>query len=501
MRGIYTPVTKIRRMVFSEIAALAFSGEEPRAIEFLPYKIIPGELPSYRESVFKERAIVGERLRLAMGMPLRRADDPSPITTGTDDPDLDRKVYDMPFINVIPFACEACPPKAFMVTDNCRRCLAHPCTSVCPVKAVSLDRGKSVIDQEKCIKCGRCQDACPYSAIVRYDRPCAAACGVDAIESDQYGRAQINQEKCVACGQCMVSCPFAAIADKSQVYQLAKALMSPDMVVAEVAPSFVGQLGPAATPQKVKAALKQLGFSDVVEVAAGADIGAAAEAVHYAEKVATGQEPFLATSCCPSWSVMAKQTFPQIGPYMSQALTPMVQTARLVKEKHPEAKVAFIGPCSSKKLEAMRRSVRSDIDFVITYEELIGMFAAKGIDVGLVEGEEMSDASAGGRGYAAAGGVADAIARAATYLYPDLEVKIDRAEGLANCRKMLALAKAGKRTGYLLEGMSCPGGCVAGPGTLLPPMKGAAEVRRFQEQAPAENAVISPAVLAQQAGK
>ena len=494
MRGIYTPLTKIRRQVFEEIARLAFSGHDARFIEYLPFEIIKGEIAQYRDSVFKERAIVSERLRLAMGLPLRDSSLPIPITFGMDDPTLDSKVYEMPFINVIPFACNACEEKAYAVTDNCRGCLAHPCTAVCPFNAVSIVNGKSVIDKEKCYKCGRCKDACPYSAIVQYDRPCAAACGVDDIESDEYGRAKINTDKCVACGQCMVSCPFGAIADKSQVWQLAKALMGEDEVIAEVAPSFVGQFGPAATPQKVKAALLELGFSRVYEVAAGADVGTVEEAHHYAEKVATGEDPFLATSCCPSWSVMAKHAFPEIEEYMSKALTPMVATARLIKEKHPNARVAFIGPCASKKLEAMRRSVRSDVEFVVTYEEMIGMLLAKDIEVGLMEDIEMADASAGGRGYGAAGGVADAIAQAVAELHPGVEVKIDRAEGLANCRKMLALAKAGKRQGYLLEGMSCPGGCIAGPGTVIPTNKAAAELQKFQKAAPAPNSAQSPAL-------
>ena len=70
-----------------------------------------------------------------------------------------------------------------MVTDGCQGCMAHPCVEVCPKGAVSLDRfnGRSVIDQEKCIKCGRCMDVCKYHAIIRQERPCAAACGMDAI--------------------------------------------------------------------------------------------------------------------------------------------------------------------------------------------------------------------------------------------------------------------------------------------------------------------------------
>lgn len=90
----------------------------------------------------------------------------------------------------------------------------------------------------------------------------------------------------------------------------------------------------------------------------GADIGAVAEAHHYAEKVVTGELPFLLTSCCPSWSMLAKKYFPDLIESVSQELTPMVATARSIKKEHPDAQVVFIGPCAAKKLEASRTSVR-----------------------------------------------------------------------------------------------------------------------------------------------
>ncbi|HAN44249.1 MAG TPA: iron hydrogenase [Ruminococcaceae bacterium] len=491
MRGIYTPVTKIRRQVFAEVAKLAYDGENID-IENIPYKIIPGEIPTYRDSVFKERAIVGERVRLAMGLNLRRVDEHAPLSKGIEDADIPEKYYEPPLINVISFACNACPETAFFVTDNCRKCLAHPCVNVCPVQAVSIIDGKSHIDKDKCLKCGRCKDACPYSAIVKYERPCAASCGVDAIESDHLGRAKINYDKCVSCGQCLVSCPFSAIADKSQIWQLIRAIKAGYEVVAEIAPSFVGQFGPYGTPDRIKKALKMLGFAEVYEVAIGADIGAVEEAHHFAKHIATGEQPFLATSCCPSWSVMAKTKFPTIAPYISNALTPMVATARIIKQKHPDSKVVFIGPCASKKLEASRRTVKSDVDFVITFEELMGMFVAKEIEFSDIESDEpLADATATGRGYAVSGGVAGAITDMIGKLYPELDVNVDRAEGLKNCQKMLALAKAGKRNGYLLEGMACPGGCVAGAGTILPIQKAQQAVAEFKQRSQAQSALDS----------
>ena len=356
-------------------------------------------------------------------------------------------------------------------------CIAHPCMEVCPRGAISQENGHAIIDQSKCVKCGKCKAACPYDAISKKERPCSKACGVKAIGTDDQGRAKIDSNKCVSCGQCMVSCPFGAIADKSQIFQLIRCMKEGGEVIAEVAPAYVGQFGPEATPARVKAALKQLGFSEVHEVALGADIGAVAEAHHFANHVATGELPFLLTSCCPAWSMLAKTQFPDMIESVSSELTPMVATARSIKKKHPNAHVVFIGPCAAKKLEAMRTSVRSDVDFVITFEELSAMFEAKNIDPQTIEAQDaMHDATGAGRGYAVAGGVARAVTECVKEYYPDVEVKIEHVEGLAECKKTLMLAKAGKMNGCLIEGMGCPGGCVAGAGTNIPVNKAKQEV-------------------------
>lgn len=490
MRGIYTPVTQIRRQVFKKVAELAFSYDSDFShIDELPYEIIKGEVASYRESVFKERAIVAERIRLASGLSVRAADEHAPLSRDFKQAISTSRVYEAPLINVIPFACNACDETSYLVTNNCRNCLAHPCTSACPVKAVSIVDGRSIIDKEKCVRCGRCAESCPYDAIIKYDRPCAHACGVNAIESDYLGRATINPDKCVSCGQCLVACPFAAIADKSQIFQLILALKEKDSdIIAEIAPAFVGQFGPLATPSKIKAALLEIGFKDVYEVALGADVGAIEEADHFIEKV-PNELPFLATSCCPSWSVMAKNFFPELSACVSDSLTPMVATARIIKKEHPNSKIVFIGPCASKKLEAYRKTVKSDVEFVITFEELMGIFAATDIDFTKECDATVDDAAATGRGYAIAGGVADAIVSCIKIKKPDLVVNVDRAEGLANCRKMLMLAKAGKRNGYLLEGMACEGGCIGGAGTLQPIKKAAVQVKKFVDESPYKNAL------------
>ncbi|MDD6485046.1 MAG: 4Fe-4S dicluster domain-containing protein [Clostridiales bacterium] len=481
MRGIETSVTKIRREVFKEIARIAYESDNVASdIESIPYKITPSDVPKYRDSIYRERQIAAERVRLAMGMSLRPEDKPVHITAGLEMSNITDLYYEPPLMQVIPSACDACEHNVYEVSNQCRGCVAHPCMEVCPKDAISMVNGRSYIDKEKCIKCGRCKAACPYDAIAKKVRPCASACGVNAIESDSMGRAKIDNDKCVACGMCMVSCPFGAIADKSMIFQLGRALRAGEEIVVEVAPAIVGQFGPKTTLWKLKAALLELGFKEVFEVASGADVGAVTEARHYVEEVKTGKLPFLLTSCCPAWSMLAKNQFPEMIDSVSTALTPMVATARSIKQRRPNAKVVFVGPCAAKKLEAMRKTVRSDVDFVLTFEELAAIFEAKGIDIQNYECEEpIHDATGAGRGYAVAGGVANAIEKCINEYYPDVDVYIEHAEGLADCKKILQLAKAGKKDGCLIEGMGCPGGCVAGAGTNVAVPVGAAAVRKF----------------------
>lgn len=485
MRGIRTSVSDLRKKIFSEVAKIALEEENNinDAVEAVPYTVCPGDEPKYRESIYRERAIAAERVRLAMGMSLRPEDRPVHVTSGLEESNISEKYYEPPLMQVIPSACNMCEEKKYEVSNMCQGCIAHPCTEVCPKGAIKQVNGKSVIDQSKCIKCGKCKQACPYDAIAKKTRPCSDACGVGAISTDELGRAKIDPEKCVACGQCMVSCPFGAIADKSQIFQLIRCMKEGGKVVAEIAPAYAGQFGPNATPKNVKAALLEFGFAEVYEVALGADIGAVAEAKHYAEHVATGELPFLLTSCCPAWSMLAKKQFPELIDSVSQELTPMVATARKIKKEQPDVKVVFIGPCAAKKLEASRKSVRSDVDFVITFEELDAMFDAKGIDPNKMEGDDaMHDATAAGRGYACAGGVAGAIEQCINEYYPGVEVKIEHADGLAECKKALMLAKAGKKNGCMIEGMGCPGGCVAGAGTIIPINKAQQEVKKIQAE-------------------
>ena len=492
MRGIPSLITDIRKKVFTEVARMAYAGGDYSHAEDLPYTIVPGDQPLHRESIFLERAIAGERVRLAMGLGIRPVQSRSLMTDGMDAAAVAEQYYEPPLVNIIPYACHACPTNQYKVSNYCQNCLAASCQKVCPKDAISFRNNRSYIDLDKCIRCGKCAKACPYNAIVHLQRPCAAACGMDAIGSDEHGRAVINQDKCVACGQCLVACPFGAIVDKGQIFQVIQSILKGDKVIAIVAPAFIGQFGKHSTPGKFVTAMKQLGFARVVEVAVGADMCTIEEAKDFLEKV-PAQQNYMATSCCPAWHSMIEKLFPSEMGKISMTLTPMVFTARMMKKDYPGCKVVFVGPCAAKKLEAIREDIRSDVDFVLTFEELNGMFEAKEINFAdLAESDVLNEGSASGRGFAVSGGVAKAVTDLAQKEHPDVEIKTARAEGLRECRKLMTLAKAGKYNGYLLEGMGCPGGCVAGAGTLLPVDLAAKVVGKYQSEATTGSPMESP---------
>ena len=492
MRGIPSLITDIRKKVFTEVARMAYSGRGYEGVDELPYIIVPGDQPLHRDSIFLERAIASERVRSAMGLNLRPIQTRHLMTEGMDAAAVAEQYYEPPLINIIPYACHACPTNQYRVTESCQNCLAASCQRVCPKGAISFVNGRSYIDQDKCIKCGKCAKACSYNAIIHMERPCSKSCGMDAIGSDEHGRAVINQDKCVACGQCLVSCPFGAIVDKGQIFQVIQSILKGDQVIAIVAPAFIGQFSGKVSPGKFVTGMKMLGFDRVVEVAIGADMCTIEEAKDFMEKVPAEQD-YMATSCCPAWHSMIEKLFPTEMRKISMTLTPMVFTARMMKKDFPGCKVVFVGPCAAKKLEAIRADIRSDVDFVLTFEELMGMFEAKEIDFAAIEEQDyLNEGSGAGRGFAVAGGVAKAVTDLVQKEHPDMQIQTARAEGLRECRKLMTLAKVGKYKGYLLEGMACPGGCVAGAGTILPVEQAAKFVDKYSKEAVTASPADSP---------
>ena len=150
MRGLQTPVRQIRRQVFTKVAELGFKANAETLLddmEAIPYEIVNDDTEKYRESTYRSRAIVRERLRLAMGLSLRPENKPVHLTAGVEASNISEKYYEPPLMQVIPSACESCEERGYEVSNMCKGCLAHPCQEVCPKDAISFVNGKSRSDK------------------------------------------------------------------------------------------------------------------------------------------------------------------------------------------------------------------------------------------------------------------------------------------------------------------------------------------------------------------
>lgn len=434
-----TQVQQLKYKVLCKVAKEYWDGTLLENILEIPKTILPGKTPLVRCCVYKEREILAERIKLAMG-------------GNQENPNV---------IEVIDIACDECPAAGYEVTDSCRGCLAHRCEGQCKVGAISFDHNHVAhIDKSKCVECGRCAKVCPFGAIINRKRPCQNACKVKAIKTNRDKTTQIDNGKCTSCGACMYQCPFGAIMDKSYILQVIDLLKNSDKTYALVAPAIAGQFTYASLGQVI-AGIKALGFSDVREVALGADAVAKEEAKELAEK------GFLMNSCCPAFVSYVEINFPDLLPLVSSHGSPMVVLAQAIKQKDPAAKVVFIGPCTAKKAEAQKAEVKPYIDAVLTFEELHALFESREIDVTALDEINLEDGSRYGRTFARSGGLTEAVEQALKEQGIEFEVNAAVCSGLESCK--MALLKKSKNVldANFLEGMACVDGCVGGPGRLM----------------------------------
>ncbi|MCR5449908.1 MAG: monomeric [FeFe] hydrogenase [Solobacterium sp.] len=433
--------------VLVQLARQAYEGDIDEAkIQAYCRNLVSMDTPRVRCCVYKEREILRQRVRLAMGKMADEAAEYNP-----------RQI-----VQVIDAACDGCSIKKIRVTDNCRKCMAKSCVAACRFDAMHIGINRSEIDYSKCKECGACANACPYNAIVVTERPCFSHCPVQAIHWDEHGIAVIDEEKCINCGQCEGACPFGAIEDISWVVPVVQLLRMGTPAYAVVAPSIQGQFDNTTLPQIMKA-IEMLGFEKCYEVAIGADAVAQTEYLELKEHKAEGKP--LTTSCCPAFVNMLKIHFPkQYAENKSTTVTPMMAIARKLKKEHPDHGIVFIGPCLAKKQEAMQEATA--VDYVLTFEELAALLVAKGINPPEVEVENPElYPSNYGRNFAGSGGVAGAVAQAAKEA-GDGPYSAYMADGAFECKKQLTLLRAGKFKDDILEGMCCVGGCIAGPASI-----------------------------------
>ena len=434
-------ILRIKHDVLYEVAKAAWEGKLEEDKEDIPYRMIPGPQAQFRCCIYKEREIIRQRVRLAMGKC------PSERDTAN-------------VVQVINAACEECPIASYVVTDNCRKCMGKACQNSCHFGAITIGEQRAHIDPNKCKECGMCANACPYNAIAHLERPCKKACPVDAITYDEYGICMIDEKKCIQCGMCIHSCPFGAIGSKTFIVDVINLIRAGKKVVAMIAPAVEGQFGADITMASWRTALKKVGFADMVEVALGGDMTAAAEAEEWAEAYKEGKK--MTTSCCPAFVNMIKQHFPMLLDNMSTTVSPMCGVSRMIKAQDPEAVTVFIGPCIAKKSETMDLNIQGNADYAITLGEIRAMMRAKGVEL---EPEEntLQNGSVFGKRFGNGGGVTAAVLQCLKEQGENTDINVMKCNGAAECKKALLLLKVGKLPADFVEGMACVGGCVGGP--------------------------------------
>ena len=439
-------VQEIKYRVLREVAIQTWKGNDVFA-EFneVASKVILDNEPPDRCCIYKDRAIVAERMRLAIGGSKSKKS----------------------VVQVIPIACDECPEAGYVVTDLCRGCLAHNCIASCKLGAITIDNNHHAhIDKSKCVDCGRCASACQYSAIHNFARPCEKACKVGAISMAPGGEASIDEEKCISCGACVYHCPFGATVDVSSIVDVIKLIKESEKdpskpVIAIVAPSIASQFLYANLGQVITG-IRNLGFKRVLEVALGADMVAHKESQELVEK------GFLTSSCCPAFVKYIETAFPTMVDKISHNLSPMAELARFVKESNPEYRIVFIGPCIAKKAEVRKPKIAQYVDYAITFEELQALFDSKNIVLSELEETEWNQASYYGRIFARAGGLTEAVKQALKEQgVTDFELNPIACDGIEQCKTALMRASKGVLPNNFIEGMACVGGCVGGSGNMI----------------------------------
>ena len=460
MRKFDTKVQHLKYKVLREVARCAWNDTLLEKVLDIPQMIVPGKTPTMRCCVYKERAILGERVKMVMG-------------GDKDNPNV---------IQVIDIACDECPSAGYEVTDSCRGCLAHRCEDVCKRGAISFDHNHVAhIDKSKCVECGQCAKVCPFAAIVNHKRPCQNACKVKAIYINEDNAAAIDNSKCISCGACVYQCPFGAITDKSYILDAIDIIKKSEnntkyKVYAIVAPSISSQFTYAKLGQVIKG-LKELGFYTVIEAALGADMVAQAESQELAEK------GFLTSSCCPAFVQYIKTAFPKLLPLVSHNPSPMVALAQYLKSTDETAKVVFIGPCTAKKAEAQLEHAKPYVDVVLTFEELQALYDSKDVDITTLGEDVLDNASYFGRIFARSGGLCDAVAQSLKEQNIDFKVNPVVCDGIEECRMALLKKSKNALPNNFIEGMACVGGCIGGAGCLTHGEKNKKQVDDYGREA------------------
>ncbi|WP_460287044.1 4Fe-4S dicluster domain-containing protein [Clostridium faecium] len=481
-----THLKKVKHDVLKNIAILAKNNKLTiEELGKIHECIVDKDKPKYRCCIYKERAIVSQRAKLAAGY----------LPSGENIDHLIDIKNDDQIIYVIEAACDKCPINKYTVTGACRGCIAHKCMEVCPTKAMVRVGGKAYINQELCKECGLCKKQCPYEAISEVLRPCKIVCPTGALTVAEDRQAMIKNEDCIQCGSCMTACPFGAISDKSLIEPVARRISHGEKMYAIVAPAIAGQFGPKVSMGQIRTALQNIGFIEMYEAACGADVVTSHESKEFVHRIKNGDK-YMTNSCCPGFLNYIEKKFPTEAEHISSTVSPMIATGRYIKSLDSEAKIVFIGPCTAKKSEIRREPLKDVIDYVLTFEELSALLDAFDMDPEKCEDSSVDDASIYGRGFAAAGGLTAAIENYIKSENIDIKFEPVQVSGPMNIKKAMSLAKVGRLQGNFIEGMMCEGGCIGGAGTILPPLATKATFKKQNNQATRKSVIENEKIAA-----
>lgn len=451
----------LKQEVLIRLVEAFFSDNFEEKTRLIPYDMRPkGSDVPFRCCIYKERAILRDRVIADLGFSIEEDNEEKLLSEYAKEA-INREGTDEKVLTVIGAACKGCVPNRMYVTNLCQGCVARSCMSACKFGAISVVNGKSHIDSSKCKNCKMCMSACPYNAIVKIAVPCEDACPVGAIVKDENGLATIDHEKCISCGRCVKRCPFGAINEKSMLIDILKNIKEGNKVIAMIAPSIAGQF--KGNIYQLKTAMIKAGFSDVYEVAQGADITTIKEGAEFEERMEKG-EPFMTTSCCAGYNQLRKKHLTEINQYASDTQTPMYYTAEIVKQNHPNAKLVFISPCVAKRKEVMENP---NVDFLMNYTELSALIDGRKINIEECEETPFDkESSKQGRNFGVTGGVAGAVEKV-TADTTDIRPCIINCLNKDTIKQLKKYAKDGICSdGNLIEVMCCEGGCLGGNATL-----------------------------------
>lgn len=327
------------------------------------------------------------------------------------------------------------------------------------------------------------------------DGSCVSACTFSALEIKD-GQAVFHPENCTGCAKCIEACKNNHLTfshDSIRALEMLKDNTAP--VYALVAPAFIGQFGDQASPSRVRTALKSIGFTGMIEVAAFADLLTLKEALEFHHNMERPGAFQLTSCCCPIWIKLIRKDFRKIVEHLPASVSPMIACGRVAKQLHKGCRTIFIGPCLAKKAEAKEPDLAGAIDCVLTFEEMKYFFDVFQVDFSKLEEETKEHAAAAGRLYARTGGVSHAVAECVENIDSDCHVDAICANGVENCKKLLENILNGNAEGNFFEGMACEGGCVGGPKRIIPTQKATALVNEYAEASPYKTPAENPYVI------